>query len=320
MKLKKLISPLMLLGAAAIWGFAFSAQKSASDIPSATQCAIRCVIAFFFLLLLIPIFDKTSKSGRHLFRKKLVFLDFTKAEWIGGACCGFMLALGSVLQQLGMETGTDAGKCAFITALYVVLVPLIGFPFGNRPPKRLLIAVPVAVLGFYFLCLGETFSLAPSDLLVLLCAVAYAAHILVIDHFSPNVDGVRMSAVQLLAAAFFSGIYALIFDAPVPPSVLGGDVLALLYLGICSSGIAYTFQILGQKGTDPAISSVLLSLESVFGVVGAAILLGERMSGRELFGCIFVFLAVLIAEIDFAAMLKNRKTKTTPDTPPDPKS
>lgn len=312
--MKKRLAPLLLLTTAAIWGFAFSAQKNAEIIPATTQCALRSLLASFFLFAILPLYDRLLGNGRRVFRKGTLIPDFTKTEWIGGVACGTVLAIATVTQQIGMESGTDAGKCAFISALYVVLVPLLGLPFGKKPPQRILLGAPVAVIGFYFLCVSETFTLALSDLIVLLSALIYAGHILVIDRFSPNSDGVRISCVQLMTATVLTGIGALIFDAPVPPDVLVDHIPDLLFLGIGSSGIAYTFQILGQKDSDPAVASVVLSMESVFGAIGAAVALGERMSARELIGAVTVFSAVLISQIDPKELFKKKRADAPQDT------
>lgn len=165
------------------------------------------------------------------------------------------------------------------------------------------------MLGFYFLCLGPEFSIELSDLLVLICAVIFAFHIITVDHFSPKCDGVRLSLVQFVVAFILNTVIALIFESPIDISAIGNGFLPLLYLGIMSSGVGYTFQILGQKNADPTVSSVLLSLESVFGVVGGAIMLGEQMSLREYIGCAIVFIAILISQIDFIDLIKKAFSK-----------
>ena len=296
--MKKYISSLFFLCAAALWGFAFSAQKSASVIPAFTIGAARNIIATVFIFALIPFFDRLTKSGRRIISKEKK-LDFNKYELIGGAICGVILTVATAFQQTGLGDGTDAGKAAFITALYVVIVPLISLPFGRRAPVNVWISVVIAVCGFYLLCIKEDFSLSPSDLLVLICALIFAAHILAIDYFGPMCDGVRFSCVQFAVAFLLNSILALIFEGPIDFSSIGAQILPILYLGICSSGIAYTLQTVGQRNANPTVASIILSLESVFGVVGGAILLGEKMSVREYIGCAVVFSAVLLSQIDF---------------------
>ncbi|MCQ2413582.1 MAG: DMT family transporter [Clostridia bacterium] len=304
--MKKIISPTLLLLAALIWGFAFSAQKALSAIPVFTLTALRSIIAGLFLLLIIPCFDKFGKTGRRLFGGKKL-LDFTRTECIGGISCGIVLAVASLFQQAGLSAGTDAGKASFITALYVVLVPVLGLLLKKHPPITVWISVMIAVVGFYFLCIKDGFSVESSDLLVLACAFVYASHILVIDRFSPNCDGVRMSCIQFFTCTVICAVLALIFDSDTAIALNAGQILPLLYIGIGSSGLAYTFQILGQKGTDPTVASILMSLESVFGVIGGMLILGELMSVREAVGCAIVFAAVLLAQFDIPALIRKRK-------------
>ena len=242
-------------------------------------------------------------NGRRLISKKKP-LDFTKHELIGGIICGAILTIASAFQQFGIGEGTDSGKAAFITALYVVLVPIIYLIFGRRSPINVWISVLIAVVGFYFLCIKNDFSLGFSDALILICALIFASHIIAIDVFSPKCDGVRMSCIQFLSAFVFNLVLALIIEGPLDFALIADKILPLLYLGICSSGIAYTLQIVGQKHVPPAIASILLSLESVFGVIGGALFHGEIMSEREYIGCIIVFAAVILSQIDFK---RNKK-------------
>ena len=300
--MKKHLSPILLTLAAIIWGFAFSAQKAAGGVPPLTLGAIRSLIAAAFLLLVIIAFDKLFNTGRFIFKKKRIF-DLTRHEILGGAICGVILAVASFFQQTGMNRGSEAGKASFITALYVVLVPIYALALKKRAPLNVWLSMIPAVIGFYLLCVGDGFKIAPADIYVVICALIFPLHILVIDHFSPRLDGVRMSFVQFITAAIVNAALALIFESPVPSSVITDAALPLLFLGIGSSGIAYTLQILGQRGANPAAASILLSLESVFGVVGSAILLREQMSPKEYIGCAAIFVAVILSQLDF----KSRK-------------
>ena len=298
-----------MLLAAAIWGFAFSAQKNLADIPPLTVIWLRNIIASVFLFILIPLLDKIRKTDRRLFKKKLV-PDFNKREIIGGACCGVVLATASAFQQYGIADGTDAGKSAFITALYVVIVPIIGLFLRRRPSVNVLIGIPLAVIGFYLLCINGEFTIAPSDLLVLVCAFIFALHIIVIDAFGDGTDGVRLSCVQFFVA--FVCTLAISFIAEGVPNIgaifaSAPALLSIVYLGVMSSGVAYTLQIVGQKGFDPSLASIILSLESVFGVIGGALLHGEVMSAKEYIGCIIVFSAVIISQLDFEKITKKDK-------------
>ena len=296
-RITKYISPILLVAAAMIWGFAFSAQKAAEKVPALTLGAVRSLFGAIFLLVVIIIFDKAFKTGRKLFSRKKP-IDFTRVELIGGVICGAVLALASFFQQFGINNGTDAGKSSFITALYVVLVPIYSLALKKRAPINVLISMPFAVVGFYLLCITESFTVVFSDIFVLICALIFPIHILAIDKFSPMCDGVRMSCIQFFTAAVINTVLALIFESPIAMGEVKNCILPLLFLGIGSSGIAYTLQIIGQRGTNPAAASILMSLESVFGIVGSALFLSERMSAREYIGCAIVFVAVIISQIN----------------------
>ena len=301
---KQTLSSFLCLLAAAIWGFAFVAQKAATALPAFTLITLRSFIGAIFLIPVIMLFDRLRGDGRRLFLKK--GLGVTRAEWIGGVLCGLALTAATAFQQLGIE-GTDAGKTAFITALYVVIVPIYGLFLGRRSPLHVWISVGIAVAGFYFLCIGEAFAVAPSDLLVLVCALLFAFHILVIDRFVERCDGVRLSCIQFFTVGIASLILSLIFDRGVTAVVIFENALPVLFLGIGSSGIAYTLQILGQKGAHPAVASVLFSMESVFGVLGGVIVLHEKMQGREILGCAIVFVAVILSQLPIADWIKDKK-------------
>lgn len=297
-----------MLGAAAIWGFAFAMQKVAAELAPFTLCAIRSFLAVIFLLPTVICFDRFSGNRRKLFSKKGV--DFRKSELIGGGVCGLTLFIASNLQQMGIGEGTDAGKASFITALYIVIVPLLFLVFKRFSPVNVWISVGIAVIGFYLLCVKDGFSVAPSDLLVLLCALTFAMQIISIDMSlsAHGTDCIRLSCVQFFVAGILSLICAFIFERGSDPSVALKFIPQLLYLGILSSGVAYTLQIIGQKNTPPAVASIVLSLESVFGAVAGSAVLGERMSAREYAGCGIIFLAVLLSQIDFKSNRNNKNT------------
>ena len=306
--------------AAFIWGTAFVAQDLCADaIGAFTFNAARYFIAVLALLVVILISDKMKKDKPVLSpaEKKAA----NKQLWIGGLCCGAALAIASNFQQAGLVAGTDAGKAGFITALYVVLVPVFGLFFKRRVSLPTWIAVVLSVVALYLLCIKGDFSLAPGDLLILVCAVCFAVHILVIDHFTASVDGLRLSCVQFLVAAVLATI------AKVVCVVLGlngtGDItsatsifampdwdailactLPILYVGVFSSGVGYTLQILAQKDSNPTVVTILLSLESVFAVIAGAIILKQQMSVREYIGCAIMFAAVILAQIQFPVKQK----------------
>ena len=298
----------MFLVAAMLWGFAFTAQKAADALAAFTVGSVRNIFATVFLLLVIPLLDKITKNGRKLISKSRR-PDFNKWELIGGAICGTILTIASAFQQSGLGDGTDAGKAAFITALYVLIVPIMYQLIGKRSPLTVWISVAIAIVGFYLLCIKEDFTILPSDALVLICAFIFALHIIAIDRFSPRCDGVRMSCIQFFTAFILNTILALIFESPISFETIGACLPSLLYLGICSSGIAYTLQIVGQANVNPAVASIILSLESVFGVVGGAIILGEIMTPREYIGCAIVFCAVILSQFDLISIIKDKISK-----------
>ena len=305
--MKKYFSSFLMLIAAAIWGFAFSAQKAAADVPAFTLVFARSLLGTVFLFFLIMVLDKLMKNGRRLVSKK--GLDFTKVEIIGGVACGIVLSAASVLQQSGIVNGTDAGKAAFITALYVVLVPVFGLVLKRRSPINAWISVAIAVVGFYLLCIKDNLTLEASDALVLLCAIVFTIHILVIDHFSPRCDGVRMSCIQFAVVTVVTLVCSLIFESPINLPSIGAAIGPIMMLGIGSSGIAYTLQIVAQRNVNPAVASVIMSLESVFGFLGGVIILKETMSARQYIGCAIVFAAVLLSQLDFTSLGKKKSAQ-----------
>lgn len=298
---KKYLSVIILLAAAMIWGFAFSAQKSAADVPAFSMGAVRSLFASVFLFLLIPISNNLGIGGEQSNPKNLK-ISFTKYELLGGFVCGIVFVTASAVQQIGISNGTEAGKASFITALYIIFVPIIGMFLKRKAPINVWISIIVAVVGFYFLCIDASFNIMPSDLLLLLSALIFALHILSIDRFSPKSNGIKLSFIQFSVSAVLNTAFAFIFESGIPFSLVLENILPLIYLGVASSGIAYTLQIIGQKNTSPAVASMILSLESVFGVIGAAIFLKEKLLLREYIGCAIVALAVMLAEIDFNAL------------------
>ena len=306
--MKKIISPILLLTAAILWGFSFVAQKATTIVPTFTLLFSRSIVAVCFLAPAVVIFDRLSKNGRKLVSIKERKIGITKRELVGGAICGAFLFAASALQQAGIAN-TDAGKTSFITALYVVIVPIYALIIGRKSPLNAWIGIGIAVIGFYLLCIKDDFTVAPSDLLVFACAFAFAMQIMTVDILLPTCDGVRLSLVQFSAVTVFSLIAALLFEVPFVWSEILEVLPQILFLGIGSSGIAYTLQIVGQKNSEPAVASILLSLESVFGALFSAMFLSERMSAKEYVGCAVVLLAVLISEIDIKALWQKSRAK-----------
>ena len=307
MKLNKYISPILLLIAAIIWGFAFAAQDAASEMDAFALGFWRSLVAGFFLIAVIIALDKLLGTGRRLISKKGI--DLNKTEIIGGMIIGAVLATASAFQQIGINQGTDGGKAAFITALYVVLVPIYALALRKKAPVNVWISIAIAVVGFYLLCITDDVTVAPSDILVVVSAMLFPVHILTIDRFSPRCDGVRMSMVQFFTAALINLVIALTTGGTASLSFTAPLLLPILFLGIGSSGIAYTLQIVGQKGVNPAVASIILSLESVFGVIGTALFLGQTLSAREYLGCAVVLVAVILSQIDLKTVFKKEKSE-----------
>lgn len=304
--MKKYLSASLLFTSALLWGFAFVAQKAATALPTFTLLFSRNVIAVLTLIPVIILFDKLSKNGRKLFSKEKI-VDISKKELIAGIICGIFLFSASALQQAGIAD-TDAGKASFITALYVVIVPFYALFFGKKSSINAWIGILISIIGFYMLSIKDGFKITAADLLILLCAFVFAMQIMAIDLLLPGCDGIRLSVVQFATVMVLSLVASLIFETPLTFSSITDVLPEILYLGIVSSGVAYTLQILGQKNTPPAVASILLSLESVFGALFSAIILSERMSAREYVGAGIVLFAVILSQLDFPSIIKRNKT------------
>ena len=298
-QMRQVVFPIL---AAFIWGTAFVAQDLCADsIGAFAFNATRYFIAVLALLVVILISDKVKKNKPTLTAQEKKAAN--KQLWLGGLCCGAALAIASYFQQAGLVAGTDAGKAGFITALYGVLVRVFGLFFKRKVSFPTWIAVVLSVVALYLLCIKGDFSLAPGDLLVLVCAVCFAVHILVIDHFTAYCDGVKLSCLQFLFAGIISTICMFIFE-DVDFAAILSCALPLLYVGIFSCGVGYTLQILAQKDSHPTVVTILLSLESVFAVIAGAIILKQQMTVREYIGCAIMFAAVILAQIQFPTRQK----------------
>ena len=300
---KKMRGNLMLLLTALIWGTAFVAQSAGMDhVQPFTYNGIRTLIGGLVLIPVILLFDrlKPAESRPSTEEQRVI----NKNSLLGGVCCGVVLCVASCFQQFGVSM-TTAGKAGFITALYIVIVPLMGVFIKKKIPKIIWLCVAIAVAGFYLLCVKEGFSIGTGDLLVLCCAFFFSIHIMVIDHFTAGkVDGVRMSCVQFLVAGIMAIVLMFLFEEPTLASVWNARV-SILYAGVMSCGVAYTLQILGQKDTDPTTATLLMSLESVFAALSGWVLLHESLSLKEIFGCALVFVAVILAQIPLPVKTKK---------------
>ena len=307
MKQKPLFSSILLLTAAIIWGFAFVAQEKLADsVPTFTVNALRSLIA---AVALIPVAAVTRRiQGKKLRennsadRKKLI-----KA----GVICGVMLCVATNLQQFGIalypEGAPASAHSGFLTALYIIFVPVFGLFLGKKPGLFVAIAVVLATVGLYFLCLYEGFgALYAGDIVVLICGMAFAVQILCVDHYIGSVDGVKLSSIQFLVTGILSTILMLIFEKPDPGAVLSAWQ-PILYLALLSSGVGYTLQIIGQKyAASPTLASILMSMESVFAVIGGVIFMGAIPKVNEWIGCGVMLIAIIIAQLP-SDILKQKR-------------
>lgn len=286
---------MILFVTATIWGVAFVAQSVGMDyVEPYTFIAARNVIALLVLLPWMAFRDKRSRKrgGSEAQKQK----SDRKSLLTGGICCGICLFAASVLQQFGMKY-TTVGKAGFITAMYIVLVPVFGIFLRKKTGVKVWLAVAVALAGLYLLCMTTgDFYLQKGDIYILGCAAVFAVHILVVDHFSPMVDGVKLSCVQFAVNAILGTIMLLLLEQPDLSDLIAAW-LPIVYAGALSSGVGYTFQIIGQKGMNPTAASLILSLESVISVLAGWLLLHQALTARELTGCALVFAAIILVQL-----------------------
>ena len=287
----KIKNGIMLVLTAFIWGTAFVAQSVGMDyLGPFTFNGVRSLIGGAALLPCIWLFQKgkgkaTEKPSRGA-RKELI---------AGGIACGLLLFAASSLQQIGIQY-TTAGKAGFITAFYIVIVPVLGIFLHKKINGKVWGAVAIALAGLYFLCITEKFAVGKGDILIFLCALVFSIHILVIDYFSPKVDGVKMSCIQFFVCGIVSLPPMFFKETPKIGAIVEGWA-PLLYAGVLSCGVAYTLQIIGQKNVNPAVASLILSLESCFSVLAGWMVLGEKLSMRESVGCVLMFAAIILAQL-----------------------
>lgn len=289
MNKKALRSSLLLFLAAFIWGVAFVAQSVGMDYmgPFSFNGA-RFLMGSLVLVPLVLYRRKFLKAEERHFGSGKITLT-------GGICCGLALCSAALLQQFGILY-TTVGKAGFITTLYIIIVPIMGIFLKKKIQGKVWLAAVIAMAGMYLLCMSEGLKLSKGDRFVFICAVLFSIHILVIDYFSPKADGVELSCLQFFTAGVICSILALVFEKPVLSSFIDG-IIPLAYAGIMSSGVAYTLQIVGQKDLDPTVASLILSMESVISMLAGWVILGQAMSGRELFGCALVFGAVILVQL-----------------------
>jgi drug/metabolite transporter (DMT)-like permease len=298
----KMKNACILFLAALIWGTAFVAQSMGMDyLGPFSFNGIRSFVGCAALLPCIAVLDRINrKSGE----KKAEEEKDRKTLIQGGVCCGLCLFAASSLQQVGIQY-TSVGKAGFITAFYIVLVPVAGIFLRKKIGWKVWLAVVLAMVGLYLLCITDGFSVGRGDGYIFLCALIFTVHILVIDHFAPKTDGVKMSCIQFFVVGVLSVPFILLFEHVTLAAVLK-SLGPILYAGVMSSGVAYTLQIIGQKNMNPAIASLILSLESSISVLAGWVILGQELSLREGIGCILMFAAIILAQLPGK---KNQKNK-----------
>lgn len=296
---KKLQSDIMLLITAIIWGSAFVAQKAGAVLEPFTYNGIRMLIGGLVLIPVIFIFQKMGNGDNAEPKTEAEKAAEKKVLIKGGLACGIVLCIASSLQQFGLYFETDAGKAGFITSLYIVIVPILGLLLKKKVRPIIWFCVVLGAFGFYLLTMagkGGGFNLQTGDFFVLLCAVAFSCHIMVVDHFSPKCDGIKLSCIQFLTVGVIGIVCMFIFENPVWADIVD-CWLPILYCGVVSSGIGYTLQVVGQKHAEPTVATLIMSLESVFSVLFGVLLANESLSLVEGIGCVVIFIAVIIPQL-----------------------
>ena len=293
----------ILLITAFIWGIAFVAQSVGMEyVQPFTFNAVRNLLGGIVLIPCIFFFQLINPDTSP--KKKI---EKKKELWAGGILCGIALCAGSSLQQIGISlysTDTNVGKAGFITALYIIIVPLLGIFLKKKVRLFVWLGVLLALLGFYFLCMKEGFSVERADVIVLAGSVAFSFHILIIDYFTTRADGVKLSCIQFFTCGIICLCFMLLWEQPSISAIWAAKI-PILYAGVMSCGVAYTLQIIGQKNMNPTIASLLLSLESVFSALAGWVILKQALTARELFGCILVFIAIVFAQLPSVPKKQN---------------
>ena len=304
---------LLPLLAAFIWGVSFVAQSVGSETMQPFGFnAVRCAMAVVFLIPVSMAFDtiKKRQAGASIATGEPAEIPKTNLKdlALGGFLCGLALTIAVNLQQSGVGD-SGAGKAGFITALYVVLVPVLGILLKKHVPSQVWVSAVIAVAGLYLLCIKEGFTIVQSDFYLLCCAFMFAVQIMLVDHFVKTVDGVKLSCAQFAVVSILSAICMFIFEDVPTWEIIKASAAPLIYTGVFSSGIAYTLQIIAQKDANPTVLSLLLSLEAVFATLSGAVLLKEQMMGREYIGCILMFAAVILSQLPSKSEIESKEIK-----------
>lgn len=311
MDVKQVRNTALLVLGALVWGLAFAAQSVGSGYVEAyTFLACRSWLACGFLVVLLLVRRRLA-AGRNV--RPAVTPAAPGTALRGGVLCGIFLFAASAAQQMAVGEVSTA-KASFLTALYVVLVPVCGIFLGRRPDRRIWLCVAASVAGLYLLCMAghDTLSLTVSELKLLLCALLFAVQIMLVGHYSPKVDGVLLSLYQFLTTSVLSTVFMFLTEHPDWQQIKGVGI-AILYCGILSSGVGYTLQIIGQRGLDPTIASLAMCLESVFGALAGWALLGQKLSPVEIAGCLLMFAAIVGSTLATGRSSAARKEPAAPD-------
>ena len=296
---------LILMLCAFIWGTAFVAQSAGAGMGAFSFLAGRSWMGVLVLAPTVKAFDALHhRQGRPDGKPKNAAerKELLKA----GLVCGTLLFLASAAQQTGITLDPSTAKAGFLTAMYVVLVPVFGLFLGRKGSAQLWVSMGIAVAGLYLLCMKDGFgSIRSSDLILLLCAVLFSFQIMAVDHFSPRMDGVRLSFVEFFVVSVESTVAALLFEQPAMAE-FAANALPILYCGVLSSGVAYTLQIIGQRDLNPAVASLIMCLESVFSALGGWLLLHQNLSLREAAGCVLLFAAVVLAQLPLGRLARRK--------------
>mgnify|MGYP000000817972 FL=1 len=298
-------SGFLLLLAAFIWGIAFVAQSVGMDyMGPCTFNAARFLIGGIVLLPVIWTKERmeAKKGAADASAKK----NKSGVLLPGGVCCGIALCAASLLQQFGIRY-TSVGKAGFLTTLYIVIVPLLGIFVRRIPGVKVWCSVVVALIGMYLLCISGSVRIGLGDALVIGCAFVFSIHIMVVDHFAEQVDGVKLSCLQFLTSGVICLVLAFLTEHPSWDALFAG-IVPVLYAGVLSSGVGYTLQVVGQKKVEPTAASLILSMESVFSVLAGWVILGQKLSARELLGCVLVFAAVICVQLPDKKKTKQVET------------
>lgn len=309
MNLKNIKGNAFLLIATIIWGSTFVAQDIAADIIGPFEFhSVRTFIGALVLIPVILFMDLAKKkSGTYVAPTKKSNKDLI----IGGALCGLAHCIAACLQQIGMSQGTESGKAGFITAMYIIFVPVLGIFLKKKIQPHIFICIALSVAGLYLLCIKNGFSIRYSDFIVLLCAITFAFHILLIDRYVERVDCVKLSFMQFVFSALLSSVFTLILENGFHFDLIIKAIGPILYAGVLSCGVAYTFQILGQKNSSsPTVASLIMSFESVVAVISEMLVLKNIMSTRETIGSLLMFTAIILSQIEIPNIIKNKRAES----------